>query len=232
MKGVPLNTSRVAIARKTPPPKIFNLRFGLLILCAGLFFSSCGLLDYVSSTTYSRSVKQGPFDAIIVPGVPFDSIKTNRIFRARMFWAKKLYDQGIARNIIFSGAAVNTPYKEGLAMKIIADSLGIPTNHTFMEVRAEHSTQNVEYGLLLADSLGFKNVAIATDPFQAVYFRHHLKRQGLNIPVLPFEPEGMITLNKPLPPVNCQDAYVQNFIPLKEREERATGNEQQNLALP
>lgn len=220
MKSVPKHTGSKCIARPLINHPV-NLRLVVLVLAATMLFSSCGLMDYVTSATYNRSVKSAPFDAIIVPGVPFDSIKANRIFRARMFWAKKLYEQGIARNIIFSGAAVNTPYTEGLAMKIIADSLGIPSNHTFVETRAEHSTQNVDYGLLLADSLGFKKVAIATDPFQAVYVRHYLKQKGMDIPVLPFEPEGMITLNQPLPPVNCQSAYVHNFIPLREREERA-----------
>lgn len=198
-----------------------RLLFYLLVGVVVMVSSSCSLLSYISEEQLSHGIKKGPYDAIIVPGNPFDSAQASSIFRARIHWAKKLYDDGIARNIIFSGAAVHSPYKEGLAMKIIADSLGIPSNHTFVETRAEHSTQNVDYGLLLADSLGFKKVAIATDPFQAVYVRHYLKQKDMDIPVLPFEPEGMITLNQPLPPVNCQSAYVHNFIPLREREERA-----------
>jgi len=51
----------------------------------------------------------------------------------------------LPRNIIFSGSAVSSPYVEGVAMKIIADTLGI-RRPTFSETKAEHSTENAYYG--------------------------------------------------------------------------------------
>ncbi|MCW5908198.1 MAG: YdcF family protein [Chitinophagales bacterium] len=189
----------------------------MLVTIAAIGFTSCSIVSYTAAKTYKRSITEGPFDAIIVPGIPYDSLKTNRILMARMYWAKHLYEKGIAANIIFSGAAVHTPFVEAIAMKIIADSLGIPSQHTFIEHHALHSTENVDYGMALADSLGFKKVAVATDPFQALFLRLHIKDRQLPIAVLPFELDSMKTFNRPLPAINYSEAYVHNFIPLRDR---------------
>lgn len=221
MLSIPLKAGSAVIARCNYAVSLLGVRITILVTASCMVFGSCGVLEHITAATYNHNVAKGPFDAIIIPGNAFDSVNTNRIFRARMFWAKTLYEQGLARNIIFSGAAVHTPYTEAIAMKIIADSFGIPANRTFVETRAEHTTQNVDYGLLLADSLGFKNIAIATDPIQALYLQHYLRQKGLKISVLPFALQDIVTYNKPLPPVNCSYAYVQNFVPLKERQEQA-----------
>src|SRR4051812_23617994 len=70
--------------------------------------------------------QEDPFDVIIVPGVPYENKSLEIILKERMLWAKYLYDKGIAKNIIFSGGSVYTPYVEGVIMRIYADSLGIP----------------------------------------------------------------------------------------------------------
>ncbi len=194
-------------------------RMSALVLLSAVMMNSCGVIDLITDNTYKRAISSGPFDAIIVPGNAFDSVMANRIFRARIYWAISLYEKGIARNIIFSGAAVYTPFVEGLTMKIIADSLGVPPDYTFFETRAQHSTENIDYGLQLADSLDFKNVAIATDPMQAIYVNHYLKQKNRRMPVLSFELDSMIPYNRPLPMVNAQVAFVENFVPLKQREQ-------------
>ncbi len=195
----------------------------LLTLVAGMLLSSCSIINYTASKTYHRYVSDVPYDAIIVPGIPYDSVKPNRILLARMHWAKHLYEAGIAKNIIFSGSAVHTPFVEGKAMKMIADSMGIPPQNTFIEYHALHSTENVDYGMELADSLGFKKVAVATDPFQSLFLSLHIKDRKLNVALLPFQLDSMKTFNRPLPAINYADAYVQNFVPLKNRtDERLT----------
>jgi uncharacterized SAM-binding protein YcdF (DUF218 family) len=189
----------------------------VITLLAGLLLSSCSIINYTVSKTYNRYVSDVPYDVIIVPGIPYDSIKPNRILLARMHWAKHLYETGIAKNIIFSGSAVHTPFVEGKAMKMIADAMGIPPQNTFIEYHALHSTENVDYGLKLADSLGFKKVAVATDPFQSLFLSMHIKDRKLNVALLPFQLDSMKTFNRPLPAINYAEAYVQNFVPLKNR---------------
>lgn len=200
-----------------------NLTNLALIVLLGTLLGSCSIINYTAHKTYSRSISDMPYDAIIIPGIPYDSLKPNRILLARMHWAKHLYETGVAKNIIFSGSAVHTPFIEGKAMKIIADSMGIPPQNTFIEYHALHSTENVDYGLELADSLGFKKVAVATDPFQSIFLSLHIKDRKLDVALLPFQLDSMKTFNRPLPAINHSDAYVQNFVPLKNRtEERLT----------
>ena len=114
----------------------FHLFAGLALL-----LTHCSFNNY-SKRAYARAEKEKPFDVIIVPGVPYDKGNTTSVMTLRLFWAKHLYDSGFAKNIIFSGSSVYTPFVEGKAMKMMADSLGIPPEHTFYETRAEHSTEN------------------------------------------------------------------------------------------
>jgi len=165
-----------------------------------------------------------PYDVIIVPGVPYNTGKVNPIYKARMLWAKWLFDRKITRNIIFSGGAVHTPYIEGHAMKIMADSMGIPATNTFIEKRAQHTTENVDYGIQLARQLGFKKIAIATDPMQSHYIRRFLDKWKLNVALVPFPLQLMPGYYKQnVPAINPSAAFMANFVPVDKRE-TAYGN--------
>jgi len=123
----------------------------------------------------------------------------------------------MARNIIFSGGAIHTPYIEGRIMKIIADSLGIPPQHTFSEEQAPHSYQNVTYSYKLAHKLGFKKIAVATDPYQFAYMTGFLWYAAPGAGILSFLPDSMGKYIRPLPVFDKHQAFVQGFIPLEDR---------------
>ena len=169
-----------------------------------------------TQNTYQSAVKQAPYDVVIIPGIPYDVGRPNKMLKVRMYWAKKLYEQGLTRNIIFSGSAVHTPYLEGVFMKVVADSMGIPSAHTFSETKALHGTENVDNGIALAKQLGFKKIAIATDPFQSIYL---IKFEQKNtIPYLPFPLDSLNVFDKQLPKFDATSAFVKNFIKLDDRE--------------
>lgn len=138
----------------------FFLLIGLLAISTG----SCSILKQSIVETYNKSIKNAPFDVVIVPDLTYDTPQANPLLKARMLWVKKLYDKGITRHIIFSGSVVQSPYVEAVIMKLMAEAMGIPPHHTFIEDKALHSSENVAYGIQLAHHLGFKNIAIATDP--------------------------------------------------------------------
>src|SRR5690606_31947372 len=125
---------------------------------------------------YEHAKTVRPYDVIIVPGIPYEKENTSSIMNMRLQWAKHLYDSGFAQNIIFSGSAVYSPFVEGKAMKAIADSMGIPPEHTFYETKAEHSTENVYYSWKMANEMGFKKIALATDPFQSAMLKSFMKK--------------------------------------------------------
>lgn len=176
--------------------------------------ASCGS----TRTAFEKAEAQMPFDAVIVPGVPFDSAWSD-IMRARVLWSYHLYNHGLTKNIIFSGSAVYTPYVESRIMAEYAQSLGIPQEHIFTEERAEHSTENVFYSYYMAKDLGFENVALATDPFQMKMVKSFAKRKNLNIGYVPAIFDTIHTYYDDVSvKIDPTWAEVENFVALPDRE--------------
>lgn len=181
--------------------------------------NSCGLINRLASNAHDSYLLTAPYDVIIVPGISYDSAKVNPIYKARMLWAKWLFERKIAKNIIFSGSAVHTPYIEGLSMKIMADSMGIPAENTFVETVAEHSSENVDFGIRLAHQLGFKKIAVATDPFQSHFIRKFIQVCKIKIALVPFPLQMMPFYQKQtVPRIDAREAYVKDFVPLEKRD--------------
>ena len=171
-----------------------------------------------TKVAYEHVVQQAPFDAIIVPGVPYDTAWSD-IMRLRVLWSHHLYKKGVAKNIIFSGSAVYTPYVESRIMAEYATKLGIPTERIFTEEQAEHSTENVFYSYYMAKDLGFSNVAVATDPFQTKMVKSFAKRKKLDVAYIPVIFD---TIHAYYPSVNVSIdptwAEVDDFLALPDRE--------------
>ncbi len=196
-----------------------RLAFFLLCVIVATVMNSCGLINRLASNAHDSYLLTAPYDVIIVPGTPFDSTGVNQIYKARMLWAKWLFDRKIAKNIIFSGSAVRTPYIEGQSMKIMADSMGIPSENTFVESRAEHSSENVDFGIRLARQLGFKKIAVATDPFQSHFIRRFLDACKIKVALVPFPLQMMSLYHKrTVPRIDASDAFVKNFVPIEKRD--------------
>lgn len=182
---------------------------------------SCGVFTDI---TYQRAKKRAPYDAIIVPGFPYERRPDlNIIYKVRIFWAYHLYQKGIAKNIIFSGSAVHTPYVEGRIMAEFAKQMGIPGEHIFVEDSAEHSTENLFYGLALSRRMGFEKVAVATDPFQSGMIAFLTNRDKLAVDFIPAKIETVATKYWNTFKFNINDrvALRENFVPLVERKDKA-----------
>lgn len=164
--------------------------------------------------------RMGGYDAIIVPGVPYEDKNMSSLMKMRVLWAAWLYKNGLARNVIFSGAAVYTPYVEARVMGAMAKKAGIPEQHIFYEEKAEHSTENMVFGYRLARSLGFQKIAIASDPVQTWMLSEVSEQFKLyDLGFLPMVPEKIraelqtVNLSVDIPPLNPA-----TFTPLPERK--------------
>jgi uncharacterized SAM-binding protein YcdF (DUF218 family) len=188
-----------------------------LFLLVGLLCTHCTFSHYAKKS-YAEAQKEKPYDVVIVPGVPYEGAETTGVMKMRLYWAKHLYDSGITNNIIFSGSSVYSPYVEGIVMKVMADSLGIPTQNTFSETKAEHSTENAYYGYRLAKELGFKKIALATDPFQAGMLRSFIRRFCPGMKSVPIIFDTMNIDEKQLPAIDPSSAYVPTFVSITKRE--------------
>jgi len=182
---------------------------------------SCAYSSKATKKLYRQALEKKPYDAIIVPGIPFENGKWGRVMKGRIYWSKYLYDQGLARNIIYSGSDVYTPYVEGEIMAAYAVALGIPREHVFSETRAEHSTGNVYYSYRLALKLGFKKIALASDPFQTRMLRKFTRKKvSASIDLIPMVEERLKEIEPEMkdPVINAEAAFRKDFVSLKDRE--------------
>ena len=163
------------------------------------------------------------YDAIIVPGYPFyPDGKMNAIYKMRLHWAFELYSSGKTKNIILSGSAVHSPYVESRIFALYLKEMGVDPDHLFTEEQAEHSLENVYYSMELAEELGFEKVAIATDLFQSGMIQILGAKHNLEADYLPAN-IGFVISKKWKSfngSIDHQKAYVEDFVPLKERENR------------
>ncbi len=199
--------------------RLFKIALGvLLFLSFGLLLTHCSFQQYARKS-FERAKKEIPFDVIIVPGVPYQDTAMNVIYKARILWAKYLYDSKFTKNIIFSGSAVYTPYYEATTMMMYADSLGLPTENLFAETEALHSTENIYYGWKMAKSVGFKKIALATDPFQSRLLKSFMEEYTPGVYTIPIVFEKIDTKSSAFPKINDRAAFVENFISLPKRQD-------------
>ncbi len=106
-------------------------------------------------------------------------------------------------------------------MAILGKQLGINSEHILIDTIAEHSTENLYYGYQLAKKMGYKSIAVATDPFQCMmlkkYARKHFKEKIHFMPIiydsiknkmnLPLEMDTTLTKKKNFVPINQRQNY-------------------------
>ena len=196
------------------------LKFTLYL---SLFIGVCAItahctFKHYAVTSYAAAKKQIPFDVVIVPGFPYQDTAINTLYKARVLWAKHLYDSGYTKNIIFSGSAVHTPYIESRTMKLIAIALGVPEANVFTEEVAEHSSENIYFGWKLACKLGFKKIALATDPYQSGMLQRVIDKYTPGVMSLPIQFEKINASSTVLTPPDASSAKINPFTPLNKRE--------------
>ncbi|MBK8226400.1 MAG: YdcF family protein [Flavobacteriales bacterium] len=173
---------------------------------------------------YSRAEAKMPYDALIVPGMPYtDEGGVHIGLKARLVWAVHLYRKGFAKRLIMSGAAVYTPYSEARIMREYAVAMGVPREHIILDECAEHSTENMYYGYQMACAAGLRDVALASDEFQVKMLkpmRRRMKRElGVHIDLLPLVRDSVSDLFAATnPDFDPKVALVPDFVSIVERE--------------
>jgi uncharacterized SAM-binding protein YcdF (DUF218 family) len=187
-----------------------------VIFCIIPFLTSCSKEAVSLESDYS--VGNVPYDVIIVPGYPFQDTTWHDIMKNRVYWSKYLYKNNVAKNIIYSGSAVYTPFIESKIMQEYAIALGIPEENIYTESKAEHSTENLFYSVQLAKLLGFNRIAVATDPFQNILLKRFANKRNIKVDFLPINYEKIGQYEKLNLKIDPTQAYVKNFVSLPEKE--------------
>ena len=197
---------------------------------AGIYILTAVLLSLIAASCYysPRSTQRllerasdKSYDVIVVPGIPLNDGKWDSEMKARVYWSKFLFDKGIAKNVMYSGSSVYSPYYEGEVMAMYAAAIGIPKENIFTETMAEHSTENIYYGYYKSKKIGFKTIALATDPFQAKQLSSYAKlRISRQIGILPIVFDSLKAMHPLMidPVIDFQQAYNSNFKSILERE--------------
>ena len=179
--------------------------------CVGRYFIS-------PQKCFQEALARKPYDAVIVPGYPHEKDNWSRIVKARVYWSVYLYKNGFAKNIIYSGSSVYSPYIESEVMALYAIALGIPDKNIFMETKAEHSTENLYFSYKLAKKEGFDKIALASDPGQSSYLKGFAKKIHLNVDFIPILFDTLQVIKQIDPDIEEEKAFVKNFVPITERE--------------
>lgn len=192
----------------------------IYILALWVLIDSCGLAVKRANNLYAKYNTQKPvYDAIVVPGVPYKLGNWDSVMKARVLWSVYLYKNGYAKNIIYSGAAVYSPYYEAIIMGLYAQKMGVPPQHIYYDTLAKHSTENVYYSYKLAKKLGFKSLALATDPFQSALLNTYTKKRFRSpVPHLPIHFETLKTLDQSTPEIDPEIAFKPTFVSIVEQE--------------
>ncbi len=168
---------------------------------------------------YANAASLVPFDAIVVPGIPYNGSGWDSTMKARVLWSYILYKHGYTRNVIYSGGAIYTPYIEAQVMGAYGLALGIPAGHIFYDTNARHSTENVYNSYLIAKKLGFKSIALATDPFQSFMLRGFTRRRfGTPVYHIPFVVDSLAVYSKLQPRPDLCHLKKQHWQSITEKE--------------
>lgn len=192
---------------------IFSFFFSGLI-------ASCSFSEKTAGKYLNKALTK-TYDVIVVPGVPFAETGWDSVMKARVYWSKWLFDKGIARNIIYSGSSVYTPYYEGEIMALYAIAIGIPKEHVFRETKAEHSVENLYYSWLKSKELGFSSIALSTDPFQAKQLKRFARvRISAEVGLIPIVFDSLRSMHPVMtdPLIDYKQAYNKDFVSLTKRE--------------
>lgn len=196
------------------------LSFSSILLSATLL-SACSFSAKTSRHFLKEAIENGGYDIIVVPGVPFENGQWSRTMKGRVYWSLYLFEKGVARNIMYSGSAVYTPYREAEIMSRYAQSLGIPEENIFTETKAEHSTENIYYSYKKSMSLGFKSIALASDQFQTKMLHKYTKKVvSPEVGILPMLTDTLEKMEPDMldPKITYTDLLIEDFVPLNERE--------------
>lgn len=184
----------------------------VLIVFFSYSLNSCMTLN--PSPTIIKSFKQGPFDAIFVPGCPYLKPEYESLLISRVYWSKYIWEQGMTERILYSGSSVYTPFVEAKIMKEIAICTGVDSSIIRIETKAQHSTENLFYCHQMAIDSGWNNVALATDVFQMSVLEKYIDAMGYDIKLLPLDFDQLGMIEKFDISIDPTNAFVENFIPI------------------
>lgn len=132
-----------------------------------------------------RAVEASPRDAIVVLGARVlpDGTPSEALV-ARVEHAVKLFHQGLAPRLVFSGGGA-TATSEAVIARDLALAAGVPERACLLEPKSGSTFENATRSAALLAPLGFTRVFVVTDDFHAWRAAAHFRRAGFEVAVAP-----------------------------------------------
>ncbi|MBI5031303.1 MAG: YdcF family protein [Chloroflexi bacterium] len=163
----------------------------MIALVVGLLIVGGLAILYQRVDARSRIDEAQQADAIIVLGAQVSrSGRPGTSLSARIDHAIKLYKQGYAPYLIFSGGLGTFPPTEAESMRRVAADAGVPASAMILEDESHSTEQNLAYSKKLMDARGLHSAIIVSDPF-------HLYRAEIIARDLGIQPYGSGAINSP-----------------------------------
>ena len=154
---------------KSSRRKIFLLIVGVLSLYTITFYTP--LAWFLASPLQIRQSPKRSDCIVVFGGGVGESGKAGQGFEERVQYAIQLYEEGFAKNIIFS-SGYSYAFKETDVMKALAVSLGIPEEAIVMEPEATNTYQNVLLTKNIMEQRGWESMLLVSSPY-------HMRRVSL-----------------------------------------------------
>ncbi|MFT5356675.1 MAG: uncharacterized SAM-binding protein YcdF (DUF218 family) [Polyangiales bacterium] len=114
-----------------------------------MFFGVLGLLYLavaVGLDRYGQRAPEGEFDVIAVAGCRvLESGEPSNALRSRVRVAVRLWKDGVAPKLVFTGGVGDYPPSEAEAAARFAESLGVPRNAMRLESRSTSTEENARF---------------------------------------------------------------------------------------
>lgn len=148
------------------------------------------LMGCVRATPFQHAPRHDALDVVLVPGCPTRADGQLSICQQeRVAWALELYEQGLARHLLVSGAAVATPYVEAESLAQALRAAGVPASRIWTETQARHTDQNAGFSLAIVNEMGWERVGIATHEIHTRLLFHMMDNWGVSATPLPLDTE-------------------------------------------
>lgn len=122
---------------------------------------------------------------LVLSGGSYDNGQLSSFSLERLVQAVRLYQEGWAPKIIFSGRGGFPFQDDASAMKAVALSLGVPEEAVLVENQATSTYENIFFSLAIAEENHFKKILLVTSP---IHLRRSLLITGKLSPEINFFP--------------------------------------------
>ena len=129
-----------------------------------------GVITGISVWRFSFEVSNKPADSIIILGAAVSGNKPSPVFEERIKHGINLYQQGLAKKIIFTGGVgSDKDFSESAVGRSVALRAGVPLEDILIEQLSRTTQENLHFAKNLMESSSLHSAIIVSDPL-------HMKR--------------------------------------------------------